>query len=80
MDSASIMVVFIAGLTVAITLVCIYTAFGPGSQDLEDTMMTHDHGPGGHSHGHNHGHSHAHSHNHSHDHETSDESLFAKNY
>lgn len=76
MDSATVFVIFLGVLTLAITGAALYTALGPGSENLEDPLLNHSHGPGGtHSHGpgifgHSHagsgGHSHDHSHSHSH--------------
>lgn len=66
MDTATVLIIAIAVLTLAITLMAIYTAMGPGSQNLDDPFLNHTHGPNGHSHGnfHAHGHSHTHSHGH----------------
>ncbi|MEL6437825.1 MAG: photosystem II protein N [Cyanobacteria bacterium J06621_8] len=74
MDSATFLMVSIGVITLGITILSVYTAFGPNAKDLEDPMMNHTHGtgPGSHTHsfsfgnGHNHDHDHAHDHSHSH--------------
>lgn len=79
MDGATIIIFAIVGLVFAITAWSVYTAIGPGSENLEDPLLNHSHGPNGHNHGlfhrhgahdhsHDHGHSHDHAHDHSHDH------------
>lgn len=59
MDTATVFVITIAVLTIAITLLSIYTAVGPGSENLDDPL-DHSHEPNGHSHSHYHSHSHHH--------------------
>lgn len=68
MDFTTVLIIGIAILLIAMTLMSIYTAIGPGSEKLEDPFLNHTHGPGGHSHGFG-GHSHSHGHGHSHSHE-----------
>ncbi|MEM9135799.1 MAG: photosystem II reaction center protein PsbN [Cyanobacteria bacterium P01_F01_bin.42] len=84
MDGATLIIFGIVGLVFAITAWAVYTAVGPGSENLEDPLLNHSHGPNGHNHGlfhrhgradhshdhdHAHDHSHDHAHGHSHDHE-----------
>ncbi|MGD1862421.1 MAG: photosystem II reaction center protein PsbN [Leptolyngbyaceae cyanobacterium] len=83
MDAATVLIISIAAMAIAITLMAIYSSVGPGAKNLEDPFLNHTHGPEGHNHGffhshgpslrghshaHDHSHSHAHGHSHSHDH------------